>query len=113
MVGGSCEQRGSLRAGRLWTLPFILLLPAALLGYANIYLLVPTIPRYFERLGGSDADLGAAMATVTAAQDVGISSGAFVAGQIAGFAGLGGVYAAFAALAFVGFGLAAWRLLAE
>ncbi len=46
---------------RFWTLAFALLLPVGLLGYGNMYLLVPTIPRYIDRLGGTHSDLGVVM----------------------------------------------------
>ncbi len=48
-------------APRLWTPTFTLLLAAALLGYGSIYLLVPVIPRYVERLGGTHSDQGLAI----------------------------------------------------
>jgi len=47
-------------------LTFTLLLVVVLLGYGSLYLLVPIIPRYVERLGGLHADQGLAMGLFSA-----------------------------------------------
>lgn len=46
----------------LWSRSFLLLVSSAVLAFGNIYVLVPTLPTYVEKLGGDHTVLGVAMA---------------------------------------------------
>ena len=60
-AGTACVVRYARRATSLWTVPFLLLIVIGILGYADIYLLVPTMPWYVQHLGGSNSQLGVLM----------------------------------------------------
>ncbi|MEF3303730.1 MFS transporter [Paenibacillus sp. GYB003] len=50
---------------RLWTKPFVQTTVVALFLFASLYLLLPTLPLFIKRLGGSEAEVGLAAGVFT------------------------------------------------